>query len=422
MRKILHSDLNNFYASVECLLDENLQNVPVVVCGSIKDRHGVVLAKNMLAKSAGIKTGMVLYQAKNLCPDLVCVEAHHNLYVTYSRAVKAIYREYTDRVESFGIDEAWLDITDCKKHGGDAYLIADEIRQRVKTEIGLTVSIGVSFNKVFAKLASDMKKPDAITVVSPENFKQVVWGLPASDLLYVGRATSKKLKSLTINTIGDIAKFNPQILTSKLGKWGEVLYNYACGLDNEPVKTYDERDEIKSVGNSLTFYRDLTNDSEVEALLILLSESVCSRMQDYGYSLARSVHLTITTNNLNTIGHMTKVQPTALSSEIAEAALKLFKEHFRWSMGLVRALGVSVSDFTNQEQLTLDTSNASRQKQKTLQDTVESLRRRFGRNIINKAIVYSDKKMSQLNIKDDHTIKPGKDVKTTKIETLPTEW
>ena len=418
----MHSDLNNFYASVECLLDESLQGFPVVVCGSIKDRHGVILAKNMIAKNAGVKTGMVLYQAKNLCPNLKCVEAHHNLYIKYSRAVKDIYRQYTDRVESFGIDEAWLDITDCKKHNGDAYLIADEIRQRVKTEIGLTVSIGVSFNKVFAKLASDMKKPDAITVVSEDNFKQAVWQLPASDLLYVGKATSKKLKSLTINTIGDIAKFSPQILTSKLGKWGEILHEYACGHDSEPVKTYDERDEIKSVGNSLTFYRDLTNNDEVEALLILLSESVCSRMADYGYKLARTVHLSITTNKLTTISHMTKVQPTALSSEIAAAALQLFKAHFRWSIGLVRGLGVSVCDFTNQEQLTLEANTSVRQKQMALQDAVETLRRRFGRNIINKAIIYTDKKMSQLNIKEAHTIKPGKDVKTTKTEIIETEF
>ncbi len=413
MRKILHSDLNNFYASVECLLDESLRDYPVVVCGSISDRHGVVLAKNMIAKKAGVKTGMVLFEAKNLCPNLKSVEAHHDLYMQYSKAVKDIYREYTDRVESFGIDEAWIDITDCKKHGGDAYKIADEIRQRVKTEIGLTVSIGVSFNKVFAKLGSDIKKPDAITVITPQNYRQIAWNLPVEDLLYVGRATKRKLNSLTIYTIGDLANFKKDIIIKKLGKWGEVLHEYACGLDNEPVKTYEERNEIKSVGNSLTFYRDLTCNSEVEALLILLAESVCSRMIDYGFKLARTIHLTITTNNLESITRMAKMQPTALATEVTSAAYALFKNNYKWNNGLVRGLGISVSDFTDSEQLTLDTNSNSRQRQKILQDTVETLRRRFGRNIINKAIIYSDKRMTELNIKDDHIIKPGKDVKTT---------
>ena len=192
MRKVLHSDLNNFYASVECLLDPSIRAFPVVVCGRTEDRHGIVLAKNMIAKKAGVKTGMVIYQAKELCPNLKCVLARHGVYLRYSKSVKDIYREYTDRVESFGIDEAWIDITDCKKHGGDAFLIAEEIRNRVKNEIGLTVSIGVSYNKVFAKLASDLKKPDATTVISEENYKQIVWPLPVEELLYVGRKTKVK--------------------------------------------------------------------------------------------------------------------------------------------------------------------------------------------------------------------------------------
>ena len=194
MRTILHSDLNNFYASVECLLDSSLDGFPVVVCGKTEDRHGIVLAKNMLAKKMGVKTGMVLFEAKKLCPNLKCVQARHDLYIKYSRAVRKIYLEYTNQVEPFGIDEAWLDVTDSKKHGGDGYLIAEEIRKRIKEEIGLTVSIGVSFNKVFAKLGSDIKKPDAVTVINKDNFKNIVWKLPASDLLYVGRATKRKLE------------------------------------------------------------------------------------------------------------------------------------------------------------------------------------------------------------------------------------
>lgn len=411
MKKILHSDLNNFYASVECLLNPQLRDFPVVVCGKVEERHGIILAKNMIAKKMGVKTGMVLYQAQQLCPNLKCVEAHHGLYAKYSKAVKDIYREYTTRVESFGIDEAWLDVSSCKKHGGDAVKIAEEIRERVKQEIGLTVSIGVSFNKVFAKLASDMKKPDATTVISQECYKQKVWPLPVEELLYVGRATKKKLNELTIKTIGDLALFDKKILKTKLGKWGEVLHDYANGKDTDIVHTHEELSDIKSVGNSLTFYRDLKTDTEVEALLILLSESVCSRMLDYGYKMARTVHLTIMDNNLHSTIRMTKISPSNLAQDFADKAFELFKANFKWNNALVRGLGVAVSDFVEEEQLCLDFDPDKKQKQKKLQDTVETLRNRFGRNVINKAVILTDGRMSHLNIKEDNTVKPGKESK-----------
>ncbi len=410
MRKILHSDLNNFYASVECLLDPTLRDFPVVVCGRVEDRHGIVLAKNMIAKKAGIKTGMVLYEAKNLCPNLKAVEAHHDLYTKYSIAVKDIYREYTDRVESFGIDEAWIDVTSCKACGGDAFKIAEEIRNRVKTEIGLTVSVGVSFNKVFAKLASDIKKPDATTVIGVENYKKIVWPMPVEDLLYVGRATKEKLNLLTIKTIGDLACFDRNILKNKLGKWGEVLHDYANGKDSDIVHTKAELDDAKSVGNSLTFYRDLKNDTDVQALLILLAESVCTRMINYGYKMARTISLTIMDNNLKHITRTSKMKPTALASEISNKAFEMFKQYFSWGSVLVRGLGISLSDFVEEEQMTLD-MDTNRQKNKKLQDAVENLRNRFGRNVINKAIVLTDERMSNLNILETHTIKPGKEQK-----------
>lgn len=410
MRKILHSDLNNFYASVECLLNPTLRDFPVVVCGRVEDRHGIVLAKNMIAKKAGIKTGMVLYEAKNLCPNLKAVEAHHDLYTKYSVAVKDIYREYTDRVESFGIDEAWIDVTNCKACGGDAFKIAEEIRNRVKTEIGLTVSVGVSFNKVFAKLASDIKKPDATTVISAENYKNIVWPMPVEDLLYVGRATKEKLNLLTIKTIGDLANYDRNILKSKLGKWGEVLHNYANGNDLDIVHTRAELDDVKSVGNSLTFYRDLKNDTDVQALLILLAESVCTRMINYGYKMAKTISLTIMDNNLKHITRTSKMHPTALASEISNKAFEMFKQYFSWGSVLVRGLGISLSDFVEEEQMTLEMDN-NRQKNRKLQDTVENLRNRFGRNVINKAIVLTDERMSNLNIMETHTIKPGKELK-----------
>ncbi len=404
MRKILHIDLNSFYASVECLLDESLFGKPVAVSGSVTNRHGVVLAKNQIAKELGIKTGMTVYEAKKLAPDLILRETHHDLYIKYSKAVKAIFFEYTDYVESFGIDEAWLDITNSRKHGGDSYLIAEEIRNRVKDEIGLTVSIGVSFNKVFAKLGSDLKKPDATSVITYENFKQKIYPLAVENLLYVGRATKNKLNKLNIHTIGDLANANEQLLTEHLGKWGAILYGYALGNDYSEVKKYLEKDEYKSIGNSLTFYRDLDNDLDVETLIILLSESVCSRMKDYGYKYARTVTLTITNNLLESTVRMKKLNhPTNLSSEVADLAMKLFKDNFNWSLK-VRLIGVAISDFTTEDQLTFDVNMTQKEKKEKLEDTIENLRKRFGRAAINRAVVLRDNDFKELDIKDSHSL------------------
>ena len=403
MRKILHVDLNSFYANVECLLDESLTGKAVAVTGSVSDRHGVVLAKNQKAKEMGIKTGMTAFQAKKLVPDIVFTETHHDLYLKYSRAAKAIYFEYTDFVESFGIDEAWLDVTNCRRHGGDAYKIADEIRQRVKEEIGLTVSVGVSFNKVFAKLGSDLKKPDAVSVISQDNFKDVVYKLPVENLLYVGRATKTKLNKLTIKTIGDLARTSEDVLTLHLGKWGAILHSYALGKDAGEVKKYSEKDDYKSIGNSLTFYRDLDSDLDVETLLLLLAESVCSRMSDYGYKYARTVTLTIIDNLLSHTTRMAKLKhPSNVSTDVAELAMSLFKANHDWRIK-VRGLGVSVSDFTNQDQLTFDLDTTKQEKKENLEQTVEYLRKRYGRSAINRAVVLREKKFVELDIKDGHS-------------------
>lgn len=402
MRTILHSDLNNFYASVESLFHPEYAGCPLVVCGRVEDRHGIVLAKNMIAKKAGVKTGMVLFEAKKLCPNLVCVEAHHDLYLKYSRAVRKIYLEYTDQVEPFGIDEAWLDVTHSNACGGDGYKIAEEIRKRVKEEIGLTVSIGVSFNKVFAKLGSDMKKPDAVTVISKDNFKNKVWGLPASDLLYVGRATKDKLEKLNIHTIGELATFSKPILTSKLGKWGEVLLSYARGQDVDPVRKYDEFEELKSIGNSITYYRDIKTDDDVYSLLILLSESVCARMKHAGFKCARTLSLVVTNDKLETTVRMTKATtPMSLSTEMAQTAFDLFKKTFSWSTALVRMLGITVSDFTEHKQLALFEDEKKKDKLVKLENVVEQMREKYGRKIINKAVILKDEHMVNLNIKGD---------------------
>ena len=299
MRTILHSDLNNFYASVEVLRHPEWRDKPLVVCGSKEDRHGIVLAKNMIAKSAGIRTGDVLWEARRKIPDLVEVPVDFTAYLRVSKEVRKIYERYTDRVEAFGIDECWLDVSDTAKMFGGGVNIAEEIRRAVKSEIGITASVGVSWNKIFAKLGSDLKKPDAVTEITPNNYKEVVWRLPVEDLLYVGKATKKKLNKYGIFTIGDLAQTDVNLLCGWLGKWGEYLYTFANGRDESPVVKRGEEQNIKSIGNSLTNYRDLCTDDDVKMLILLLSDSIAARLRESTLDKARTVQLIVTDSELN---------------------------------------------------------------------------------------------------------------------------
>ena len=277
-RAILHSDLNCFYASVEMMLDPRLRGKAVAVCGSTEDRHGIVLAKSELAKKAGIKTGMVNWEAQRLCKDLIVVPPQYDQYVKYSKLTQAIYARYTDLVEPFGMDECWLDVTGSRVMGNPMQ-IAEEIRNAVREELGLTVSIGVSFNKIFAKLGSDMKKPDAVTEVSVDTFKDKVWGLPASDLIYCGRATEKKLGSYGIRTIGDLAHADPSFLKRLLGVNGIALWRYANGEDTSNVMHKEFVSPIKSVGHGITCVVDLINEEEVWRVMLELCQDIGHRLR-----------------------------------------------------------------------------------------------------------------------------------------------
>lgn len=397
MRTILHSDLNNFYASCECLLHPEFEGKPLVVCGKIEDRHGIVLAKNLIAKNGGVKTGMTIYECKKIFPDIVTVVAHHDLYLEYSKKVKNIYKDYTDRIESFGIDEAWLDVTESVSRFGSGEAIAETIRQRVKEEIGLTVSIGVSFNKVFAKLGSDLKKPDAVTSITKENYRDKIWGLPVEDLLMVGGATKTKLNNLGVSTIGGLARFDPQILKSKFGKVGEKLWRYANGLDAEPVKKYTDDEEIKSVGNSLTFYRDLFVLEEVEMLFYFLAESVSERMKSYGLCFARTLHISIIDKDLYHFSFQCPLEiATSASNVIAETAIKLFQRQIDVKRG-IRGVGVSVSNFVETEQLLLGDAQKSKDKSVEIDKTMENLRSRFGHSVIDRALLLKDSRLKSIH-------------------------
>lgn len=408
MRTVLHSDLNNFYASVECLKNPQIRNFPVVVVGSIEDRHGVVLAKNMIAKNLGVKTGDVYWQAKQKCGNtLVEVPADFSTYINVSREVRKIYEDYADRIQAYGIDECWLDVTSSVKLFGGGRQIAERIRERIKTELGLTVSIGVSWNKIFAKLGSDMKKPDAVTEITPENYKQVVWSLPVEDLLYVGKATQKKLNRIGVKTIGDLATADEKRLLSLLGKWGGYLHAFANGEDNSPVLKIGEEQAIKSIGNSLTVYRDLTDDEDVEPVIWLLSDSVCARMREAGLDKARTVCVYARDNKLNGFRKQGRLpRPSGNMRDLATAALKLFREAYSWD-NPVRSLGITASGFVNgDEQLDMFGDGEKDERQRRLDDTIDKLRSKYGNNIIQTANILKDEKLKELDIKGEHTIHP----------------
>ncbi|MDE6361912.1 MAG: DNA polymerase IV, partial [Clostridia bacterium] len=306
MKKILHCDANNFYASVECMLDPSLKDKYVAVSGNPDKRHGIILAKNQKAKECGIKTGEVIWEAKRKCPQLVLVPPQYDKYVYYSDKIFDIYCQYTDRVEPFGIDECWLDVTGSMRLFKSATAIADELRERIKKEIGITISVGVSFNKIFAKLGSDMKKPDATTLISPDNFKKKVWGLDVGDMLMIGRKTADKLKALGIVTIGDLANTNPKILTDKFGINGQKMYDNANGVNDEEVRLYYDKHIPKSVGNSTTMPKDVTSRDEVKAVIMALSEMVAVRLRKHGF-VAGGIHLGVRYNDLTYMGKQTKL-------------------------------------------------------------------------------------------------------------------
>ena len=399
-------DLNNFYASAECLYRPEIRDKPVIVCGDIEARHGIVLAKNYPAKALGVKTGEAIWEAKQKCPGLVTVQADFKKYMRISRLARVIYADYSDKIEAFGIDENWMDITGTEKMFGTGPEVADEIRKRLRDEIGLTGSVGVSYNKIFAKLGSDMKKPDATTVITEANFRQIVWPLPVGDLLYVGRATNRKLANRAIFTIGDLAKRDAYDLKLMLGVWGETLHNFANGLDSAPVRQLGEESIVKSVGNSTTTARDLINNVDVKLIFYVLAESVASRLRKHGLK-CKTVSISIRGNDLISFERQGKVAgPTFLSDDIAKKAIDLFVENYRWN-NPIRSLGVRGSDLVTAEgHLQLDLFDNSKLDSEALAITIDSLRKRFGHYSVQRCSMLLDRELTGFNPKDDNVIHP----------------
>ena len=405
-RTILHVDLNNFYASVECLYHPELRGKPVAVAGDVSERRGIILAKNMQAKAAGVKTGEAIWQAQGKCPGLVCVSPDYRKYLRFSRLARAIYSDYTDRIEAFGIDECWCDLTGSVALFGDGVRIAGEIRQRLRDELGVTGSIGVSWNKIFAKLGSDMKKPDATTVITPDNFRELVWPLPVEELLYVGRSTKTKLNNRAVLTIGDLARRDVHLLRLALGVWGETLHGFANGWDDAPVAAVGEENIIKSVGNSTTTPRDLVNDEDVKLIVYVLAESVAARLRRYGLK-CRTVAIHVRNNELYSFERQGKLpSATFLSGTIARKAMELFRANYRWDRPL-RSIGVRGADLVSadgSQQLDLfewDTAQAE-----VLERTVDRLRERFGPYCVRRCTMLEDDRLTGFNPKDDHVIHP----------------
>lgn len=407
-RVILHSDCNCFYASVEMLHHPELEGKPVAVGGDPKARHGIILTANYIAKHQGVKTGMALWQAKQICPDIIFLPPRMDLYLRFSKMAGEIYADYTDFQEPFGIDECWLDCTASTKLKGDGRKIAEEISARIKYELGITVSIGVSWNKIFAKIGSDYKKPDGITEITKENYKEIVWKLPAADLLCVGRSTKKKLYNLGIHTIGQLATMSSDLLEKHLGKMGLVLYSFANGYDESPVYHHDYKAPIKSIGNSTTTPRDLVNNQDVQIILFALSESVAARLRENGFK-CNVVEISIRDNGLFSFTRQRKIkEATNITSEIAEEAYQLFLEHYRWEKP-IRSLGVRGVDLVTEDipvQLDLFMNQQKREKQQKVDIAVDEIRRRFGYYSIQRATMFQDKHLAKLDAKKDHTVHP----------------
>ena len=394
-RVILHSDLNCFYASVEMMLDPSLKGKAVAVCGSTEDRHGIVLAKSELAKKAGIKTGMVNWEARQLCKDLIVVPPQYDQYLKYSKLTQSIYHRFTDQVEPFGMDECWMDVTGSQGVYGDGMSIAESIRAAVKEELGLTVSIGVSYNKIFAKLGSDMKKPDAITQIRREDFMEKVWPLDASEMIYCGRATTAKLAKYGIRTIGQLAATDPALLKSWFGVNGLALWRYANGTDTSRVCHKDFVSPVKSVGHGITCTADLENEDEVHKVILALSQDIGHRLRVHELS-ARGVQLYVRGNDLLGAQFQCKLPfTTQLPSEIAASAYQVFRQKYSWG-SKVRAVTVRAIDLVPQstpQQMSIFVDGGKVDKKERLQDAIEQLRDRFGKHAITYGALLGDLKM-----------------------------
>ena len=387
-RVILHCDLNAFYASVELLAYPELRGQPVAVCGDPESRHGIILAKNEAAKRFGVKTAETIWQARQKCPELVLLPPHREQYRQYSRRMNEIYGQYTDLVEPFGIDESWLDITGSMHlFGNDAAAIADAIRARAARELGLTLSVGVSFNKVFAKLGSDYRKPDATTVISPENWREMVWPLPVGSLLDAGPAAQRALGQYGVRTIGQLANVEPALPEHLLGKLGSQLWEYANGLDKSPVRPQHVKEPVKSVGNSCTFPENLTTRAQIRRGTAMLCDSVAGRLREQGLYCG-AVQIGLKDAAFHSVSRQKQLPAsTHLMRELLDAAMELIDRTWKppTPIRLINVTALALTDRRETyEQLDLLAPQRTEESAKLerLESAIDSLRKKYGSQVI----------------------------------------
>lgn len=397
-RTILHCDMNNFYASVECMLNPSLRGHPVAVGGDVENRHGIILAKNYEAKKFGIQTGEALWQAKQKCPKLIIIPPHYEEYLKYSRLAHSIYADYTDLIEPYGMDEVWMDVTGSTKAFGSGEVIANTLRERIKYELGLTISVGVSFCKVFAKLGSDMKKPDAVTVIPKDTFRDIIWDLPASDMLGVGRSTEKFLSSYGIHTIGQLANAYPDLMQRKLGKNGMVLLAFANGEDRSKVAPQDYEPPMKSIGHGITTMQDLENNAEVWNIMLALTQDIGHKLRVYNKNAAGVAIYIRYIVDKQIAGKQWQCQlpvRTHSAAIIAKEAYRLFERSYGWEYPIrsvtVRAINLCSQDLPEQLQFFSDAATVERKEK--LETAIEDVRRRFGKYSIQPACLCQNIKM-----------------------------
>lgn len=394
-RTILHCDMNNCYASIETMLNPQWKGKPLAVCGSQEDRHGIVLAKSQEAKVLGVKTGEVIWQAKQKCPDLLIVPPHYDEYLKYSKLARKIYYEYTNQVEPFGLDECWLDCTGSTYLFGSGEEIANELKERIKKELGITISVGVSFNKIFAKLGSDMKKPDAVTVIPRESFKELVWPLAVNEMMGIGTATTKKLERFGIYTLGQLAATDPDFLKRLLGINGITLWNYVNGRDLSRVMDADYESPIKSIGHGITCTDDLVDDDEVRNVFLELSMDVSKRLRDNGFE-ASGVQISIRNENLHTRQFQKPtVFPTQCTSELAETAMDLFRDNYTWDYN-IRSLTIRAINLIKKGsyfQVDIFQDYKKHDKRERADKAIHQIRKRYGKNSVTFASLLGDIKM-----------------------------
>ena len=391
-RTILHCDLNNFYASVEILADPTLKGKPIIVCGNPEKRHGIVLAKSNEAKKMGVVTGEAIWQAQRKCPDLICVPPRHGVYGEISKQVFGIYAQYTDRVESFGLDECWLDVTHSQKLFGDGETIANTIRERIKCDIGLTISVGVSFNKIFAKLGSDMKKPDATTVITRADFKEKIWKLPASDLLMVGRKTADKLSRMNIHTIGDLARADVKFMRSSFGIVGEDLVRFANGEDTAEVGLASDCTPPLSIGNGTTMPIDAPDIDTLTPVVYALSDMVATRLRKHKMH-AKGIHVSLKDNTFFTQSKQIILDyATDSGTLLARSALDIIKSmHDFKSMPPVRTVTISAIRLTNEaDGYQLSMFGEEAEKASKLESSLDKIREKYGYKSVTRGLVLAN--------------------------------